>query len=414
MVCPFFLVWITNQLARRLAHQLGNRMKSSSRIMEQTHRSHQEAGKARSAKSGLARQMLVAVVAMLISLGGTPGVSGNVQGISEGLRPDQSPADQSPVEQSPESSKSQEKPKPVSSEPASKSPKTPPGAAELDAESIRIDSSLVVVPVSVTDHLGQPIRDLNASDFILEEEGVRQQVQTLGDPGKTPIELALLFDVSRSVRSRFDFEKTAAGRFLEVVLKPGDFASVFSIGRSAHLTVERTDSAERAIAKTLAIEPTDEATAFFDTVVTAAQYIEKNAPTGARRVMVVISDGEDNNSELNQLRDALRETQSSNALFYSINPSGPSIRLNRMSIRGHDGMVRLANDTGGMAFLPDKIEDLTQVFAHIAAELQAQYLLGYYPNNDQNDGKFRRITVRIDKQPELRVRSRNGYYAPKE
>jgi Ca-activated chloride channel homolog len=409
MVCPFFLVWITNQLARRLAHQLGNRMKSPSRTIEQTHRSHQEAGKARSAKSGLASQMLIAVVAILISLGGTAGVSGNVPSISEGLRPDQSP-----LEQSPESSKSQEKPKPVSSEPASKSPKTPPGAAELDAESIRIDSSLVVVPVSVTDHLGQPIRDLNASDFILEEEGVRQQVQTLGDPGKTPIELALLFDVSRSVRSRFDFEKTAAGRFLEVVLKPGDFASVFSIGRSAHLTVERTDSAERAIAKTLAIEPTDEATAFFDTVVTAAQYIEKNAPTGARRVMVVISDGEDNNSELSQLRDALRETQSSNALFYSINPSGPSIRLNRMSIRGHDGMVRLANDTGGMAFLPDKIEDLTQVFAHIAAELQAQYLLGYYPNNDQNDGKFRRITVRIDKQPELRVRSRNGYYAPKE
>ena len=409
MVCPFFLVWITNQLARRLAHQLGNRMKSSSRTMEQTYRIHRETGKARSAKSGLAGQMLVAVVAILISLGVTPGVRGNVPSISQGRRLEQNPA-----EQSPESSKSQEKPKPVPSEPASKSPKTPPGAAELEAESIRIDSSLVVVPVSVTDHLGQPIRDLNASDFILEEEGVRQQVQTLGDPGKTPIELALLFDVSRSVRSRFDFEKTAAGRFLEVVLKPGDFASVFSIGRTAHLTVERTDSAESAIAKTLAIEPTDEATAFFDTVVAAAQYIEKNAPTGARRVMVVISDGEDNNSELNQLRDALRETQSSNALFYSINPSGPSIRLNRMSIRGHDGMVRLANDTGGMAFLPDKIEDLTQVFAHIAAELQAQYLLGYYPNNDQNDGKFRRITVRIDKQSELRVRSRNGYYAPKE
>ena len=409
MVCPFFLVWITNQLARRLAHQLGNRMKSSSRTMEQTYRIHRETGKARSAKSGLAGQMLVAVVAILISLGVTPGVRGNVPSISQGRRLEQNPA-----EQSPESSKSQEKPKPVPSEPASKSPKTPPGAAELEAESIRIDSSLVVVPVSVTDHLGQPIRDLNSSDFILEEEGVRQQVQTLGDPGKTPIELALLFDVSRSVRSRFDFEKTAAGRFLEVVLKPGDFASVFSIGRTAHLTVERTDSAESAIAKTLAIEPTDEATAFFDTVVAAAQYIEKNAPTGARRVMVVISDGEDNNSELNQLRDALRETQSSNALFYSINPSGPSIRLNRMSIRGHDGMVRLANDTGGMAFLPDKIEDLTQVFAHIAAELQAQYLLGYYPNNDQNDGKFRRITVRIDKQSELRVRSRNGYYAPKE
>ncbi len=98
MVCPFFLVWITNQLARRLAHQLGNRMKSSSRTMEQTHRSHQEAGKARSTASGLASHVLVAVVAILISLGGTPVVSGNVPSISEGLRPDQSPADQRPAE----------------------------------------------------------------------------------------------------------------------------------------------------------------------------------------------------------------------------------------------------------------------------------------------------------------------------
>ena len=77
-------------------------------------------------------------------------------------------------------------------------------------------------------------------------------------------------------------------------------------------------------------------------------------------------------------------------------------------------MTRIANDTGGMAFLPDKLEDLGQVFSHIATELQAQYLLGYYPANDQTDGKFRRITVRIPKQPELRIRARSGYYAPKE
>lgn len=401
-------------------------MKPSSRTIEQIYRGDERTG---FSLAILARLTTMAVICLLVSLlvsikviafpvGGrtvratvlpltfSPTGRGDLNQqsvvVQDPARPNQ--------QQSPENSKPQERPKPASPDPTTK----PPKAADLDAESIRIDSSLVVVPVSVTDHLGQPIRDLNASDFILEEEGVRQQVQTLGDPGKTPIELALLFDVSRSVRGRFEFEKTAAARFLQVVLKPGDFASVFSIGRTAHLTVERTDSAEKVIASTLSIEPTDEATAFFDTVVAAAQYIEKNAPAGARRVMVVISDGEDNNSELHQLRDALRETQSSNSLFYTINPSGPSIRLNRMSIRGHEGMVRLANDTGGMAFLPDKIEDLTQVFAHIAAELQAQYLLGYYPNNDQNDGKFRRITVRIDKQPELRVRSRNGYYAPRE
>lgn len=296
------------------------------------------------------------------------------------------------------------------------SPESPgkPDKSDLDAESIRIDSTLVTVPVSVTDINGQPIRDLAARDFRLAEEGRAQQIQLLGDPGKTPLEMALLFDVSRSVRNRFDFEKEAAGRFLEVVMKPGDHVSVYSIGRAARLSIERTDNVAKAIAGIRAIEPTDEATAFFDTVVLAARNIDEQASADARRVLVIISDGEDNNSEQNRLADALRETQGSDCLFYSINPSGPSIRLNRMSIRGHEGMVRIANDTGGMAFLPDNVEDLNQVFSHIAAELEAQYLLGYYPTNDQKDGKFRRIEVLLPRQPDLRVRARHGYYAPKE
>ncbi len=311
-------------------------------------------------------------------------------------------------------------PEPTPAEAPGQKPSSPPAPAgkdrqvDLDAESIRIDSTLVVVPVSVTDLQGQPIRALTAEDFILEEEGVAQQVQTLGDPGKTPLELAVLFDVSRSVRNRFEFERTAAARFLEVVLKPGDFASLHLIGQQPHLLVERTGSTEQAIAGVVSIEPTDEATAFFDTVVKAARYIEENAAPSARRVLVVISDGEDNNSEDFLLRDALLEAQSRNCLFYAINPSGPSIRLNRMSIRGHEGMVRIANETGGMAFLPDRIEDLSRVFNHIATELQAQYLLGYYPSNEQKDGKFRKISVKIRNQPDLRIRARQGYYAPRE
>jgi Ca-activated chloride channel family protein len=77
-------------------------------------------------------------------------------------------------------------------------------------------------------------------------------------------------------------------------------------------------------------------------------------------------------------------------------------------------MVRLATETGGLAFLPDRLEDLTQVFSQIAAELQAQYLLGYYSTNEKNDGQFRRITVRVPKAPDLRIRARQGYYAPKD
>ena len=110
----------------------------------------------------------------------------------------------------------------------------------------------------------------------------------------------------------------------------------------------------------------------------------------------------------------LTQLQLAECLFYSINPSGPSIFLNRISVKGQDGMFKLATETGGMAFLPDKLEDLTSVFNQITAELQAQYLLGYYSTNETTDGKFRRIKVKAAKSSELRIRARNGYYAPKE
>jgi len=308
----------------------------------------------------------------------------------------------------------QPKPEPQKPQQGPQKPPEKKTTPEPNAETIRINSNLVAVPVSVTDAQGNPVRNLTDKDFLVEEEGSPQVLQTLGEPGKTPIELALLFDVSRSVRNRFDFERETAGRFLREVMKPGDAVSIFSIGTTPKLSVQRTNNVENAIAATAAIQPTEEATAFFDTVVRASQHLNDSSNPGVRRVMVMISDGEDTNSERFRLADATRELQRADTLCYAINPSGPSIKLNKISTKGHDGMVTLANVTGGLAFLPDKLEDLTRVFSQITAELQAQYLLGYYSSNETNDGKFRRITVRVPKRVELRIRARQGYYAPKD
>jgi Ca-activated chloride channel homolog len=307
-----------------------------------------------------------------------------------------------------------EPPKQGQSQEAKQDPQKTKPTPEPEAEIIRINTNLVAVPVSVTDAEGNPVRNLKTEDFQLEEEGVQQTVQSLGEPGKTPIELALLFDVSRSVRNRFDFERETAGRFLKEILKPGDAVTVFSIGTAPKLSVQRTENVDSAIASTNAILPDEPSTAFFDTVVRASHHLNDSSNPGVRRVMVVLSDGEDTNSERFRLGDATRELQRADALFYAINPSGPSIRLNKISTKGHDGMIALANETGGVAFLPDKIEDLTKVFNQITSELQAQYLLGYDSSAEKNDGKFRRITVRVPKRPELRIRARTGYYAPKD
>jgi Ca-activated chloride channel family protein len=317
-----------------------------------------------------------------------------------------------PVPQTQRPGETQTKPAPTSS--ADQTPKkAEPHPAQEQDISIKINSNLVAVPVSVTDASGEPVRNLTADDFQVEEEGKEQQVVALGEPGKTPVELTLLFDVSGSVYERFQFQQQAASRFLQEVLKPKDAASIFTIGLRPKLVHPRVVGVDKAVAAALAVNPTKEATAFFDTVVEAAQYLGKTAEAGSRRVIVVISDGEDTVSEKYEVGDALKELQRADCLFHSINPSGPSIRLNKISIKGHDGMVSLASTTGGAAFLPDGDAALDKVFRQIAAELQAQYLLGYYAPDERADGAFRRITVRVPKRPDLRVRARQGYYAPK-
>jgi Ca-activated chloride channel family protein len=282
--------------------------------------------------------------------------------------------------------------------------------SDEDEEVVRISSKLVVVPVSVTNAKGDPVLGLTMKDFIIEEEGRRQEIAQIGDPDQVPIELALLLDVSGSVKAKFDFEKEAAARFLREVLKQNDRATIFAIDEEPKRVQERT-AAEEAAQKVLSIEPANKATAFYDTIAEAARYLERSTPARHRRVIVVISDGEDNHSEeYKSAAAALAEVQRADAVFYAINPSGQSIWLNKISTRGQEGMVQIAQATGGTTFLPNLLEDLEPAFRQIAAELRSQYLLQYYSSVEAPEGTFRRIAVRVAARPDLRVRARQGYY----
>jgi Ca-activated chloride channel family protein len=294
---------------------------------------------------------------------------------------------------------------PQSTKPAQKPP-------QEQEEAIRLTSRLVLVPVSASDTLGKPVRDLTVADFVIEEQGRPQAITSLGEPGKVPTEIALLFDVSGSTLAKFNFEQQAAVRFIKEVLKPADAVSVFSIGTTPKLVKSRSASSEEAITGLMSLAPAKEPTAFFDTVVEAALYLGKTADPGSRRVLIVISDGEENYSAHYKLDDALQKLQKNDCLFYSINPSGQALKLNEISIKGQSGMESMSTQTGGKAFVPERIDDLEAVFRQIADELQAQYLLGYYSTDERADGGFRSIAVRAPKRPELRVRARQGYYAP--
>jgi Ca-activated chloride channel homolog len=328
--------------------------------------------------------------------------------------------------------------------PTPKPTPTPAPPKDEDFDVIRVSSNLVMVPVSVVDAKGEPLRGLQVNDFHLVEEGREQQLTEIGNPDEVPLDIAILFDVSSSVSQKgfFAFQQKAAASFLKQVLKPVDRAAVFTISDRPKL-FSPLAAADVAAARMLSIPAATSAvpTAFYDTVVAAAKYLVQNSADRHRRVILVISDGDDNFSSvvkdltvaeyranqrgevtsaaayqnlLERRRRAVVEVQKavqqSDAAFYSINPGGPSVHLNQISTRAQQAMEAIAQSTGGTAYVPEAERDLERVFSEIAAELRGQYLLQYYSNAQAGGTQFRRIAVTLPGHPELRVRARQGYY----
>ncbi|MDQ4119942.1 MAG: VWA domain-containing protein [Acidobacteriota bacterium] len=334
---------------------------------------------------------------------------------------------------------------------------TPPPKPDDEGEVLRVTSTLVTVPVSVTDNAGQPVQGLAKTDFRIEEEGRPQQIEEIGTAEQVPLEIALLIDVSGSANKIFELEKNAAAEFLRSVMRADDRATIFLITDKPVLAQKR-DTAENVAVKVRSIPATRSSTAFYDTVVAAAKYLRESAPLRSRRVILVLSDGEDNYSEytrraarnfdqnldVNKLtrkdlekRESitskahapaqaavLKELQNADTVFYSLNPSGPSVRLNVASQRAQNGLQMFADETGGTAFLPQFASEkntssfeqqnaaiLERIFRQISAELRAQYLLQYYSETDFPAGRYVKLRVGLNNRPTLRIRSRQGYFA---
>ncbi|MBC7901118.1 MAG: VWA domain-containing protein [Saprospiraceae bacterium] len=330
-----------------------------------------------------------------------------------------------------------------------------------DGDVIKVDSRLVVVPVSVTNAAGEPVLGLKASNFKVSEENRPQVVESVSDAENVPLEIALLFDISASTDAMFKFQQETAAKFLKDVLRGEDRATIFTVGQRPVL-IQARDTAEKSITGILSIRPTKEQTAFYDSVTEAANYLQKNSPQGRRKVIVLISDGEDTNSEgvtraiwnaerkiadntsneaLRELRVKARDTakvveqikvlkalQNADTVLYAINPGGSSFQLNKMSIFGQENMQKFADETGGTAFLPkflpidlkDERQNsvnagkntalLETIFKQLANELRAQYLVQYYSEAEFPTNKFVRLDVGLQTPGNLRVRARQGYY----
>ena len=363
------------------------------------------------------------------------------------------------------------KPKPT----PTPTPPKPPESGDIDT--VKVFSNLIMVPVSVTDQQGQAVQGLTVADFRLSEEGKQQEITSLGNPEQVPLAIALLFDISSSVSTKgfFASQQNAAAAFLRQVMKPADQAAIFTITGTPNV-IQPLSSAEASAAKILTIPPATASvpTAFYDTVIAAAKYLTEKAPSNYRRVIVVMSDGDDTfsdqirdaaiadynaklaeqkaqqdaqqNAQQNaqgtpaaganakaaqptstrgQLRNVLQQrhqqavaavqkaVQQADVIFYSVNPGGPSIKLNQIAMRAERGMEAIAETTGGAAFVPDSDADLERVFRQVAAELRGQYLLQYYGNSEAPPNVFRKIQVAVPARVDVRVRARQGYYPKK-
>jgi Ca-activated chloride channel homolog len=283
------------------------------------------------------------------------------------------------------------------------------GAEEVgDEEVVRVSTNLVPVPASVVDARGHAVTDLKAEDFELRVDG---QLKPVGEISRseTPVSIALLFDNSSSLNEAREFEKKAAVRFLRSVVRSRDRAAVYSISTTPELAQPLTNDVGALVRTVQSFGKPRGATALFDTVAAAADYLQ---PQKMRRILVIVSDGGDTVSDID-FDEALARVLADDCQVYSVQ-TGNSENVNLHDLAGERRLQEFAAQTGGAVYVPHNNAELSEAFSQIAADLSQQYVISYYPStSDPRDGRFRTVTLTVKTRPGLRVRTRKGYYAPK-
>ncbi len=299
---------------------------------------------------------------------------------------------------------------------------TPTPTPKVDPdEIIKVDSVLVPIPVSVLDANGRSVTNLKLTDFELKIDG---KVVEIGDLARseTPVRLAMLFDNSSSVLIARDFEKEAAVRFFRRVIRPDkDKAALFSVADYTRLEQPITSNVSLLTqAIELFPEPTG-ATALLDGIIEVAEYLKSS--TG-RRIVVIVSDGEDTYSDpKTSLEGVVRSLQVNDCQVYVVktkdfeNYKRTGVRGGNANIRAlaaERRMMEITQQTGGAVYSPIDENELKDAFDRISAELSQQYILSYYPENETDKrSEFREISVTVKAKPNVSLRTRKGYYVPK-
>jgi VWFA-related protein len=282
-------------------------------------------------------------------------------------------------------------------------------AGNAEIPKIRVGTNEVNVVFTVTDKHGKRVTDLKQADFrIVDDSKPVTEIRSFHAETNLPLQVGLLIDASASVRDRFKFEQESAIEFLnQTIRKRYDQAFVVGFDVTPELTQDFTDDTEKLGHGVRELRPGG-GTAMYDALYYACRDKLLKQPHGGptRRAIILLSDGEDNQSHVTR-EEAIEMAQRADAIVYTI-----STNVSGTKGAGDRVLERIADATGGRAFFPFQIRDVTNAFAEIQEELRSQYDVSYKPIDFKSDGHFRTIEIVANDRKNFRVRARRGYYAP--
>jgi Ca-activated chloride channel homolog len=293
-------------------------------------------------------------------------------------------------------------------------PPPPPGATPAPDHRLKAEVELVVLHVTVADEKGEFVSDLKEGNFRVFEQKVEQKISFFSRDD-VPVTMGLVIDNSGSMREKRAQVNAAAMTFVKTS-NPQDEAFVVNFNDEYYLDTDGDfTSDQKNLDEALSRIDTRGSTALYDAVIGSLAHLKKGHKD--KRVLLVVTDGDDDASQ-KSFEDTIKAAEQSNATIYSIGVfSEDDMKTNKKMVRHSKKILsELAEATGGQAYFPDNLNQVTPICEQVAREIRNQYTVGYYPTNTAKDGSFRPVDLKVispNGRGKLMVRARTGYYAPK-
>jgi len=297
----------------------------------------------------------------------------------------------------------------VSAPPPQQQQAAPQETTEPGEFHIGVEVDLVDLIFTATDKHGRFIKDLKKDDVRLLDEGKAPlHIDAFESETGLPLRVGLLIDASNSIRDRFRFEQDAAVEFLHQVVRPkSDRAFVIGFDSMSDLTQDFTDNTDSLAHGVRVLRPGG-GTALHDAVFQASEKLSSAPIRGpSRRAIILLSDGDDNQSRHTR-EEAIEAALRAEVIIYVI-----STNITDSDKKGDKILMRYAEATGGRVFFPLRLEEVANAFNEIQDELRSQYVIAYKPQNFEQDGRYRAISIDAPRRQNVKIRARKGYYAPK-